>query len=99
MREVFFSLIVKVLWKSEPVEMAEDVSGVRSLDASCPHSSSFSSGSGTKSVGMFLECANARGCGWVSPAFPHPGVKFSVGSAAHKLCALVSLPGPDPGDI
>ena len=34
--EVSSSLIVKVLQKSEPEVMAEEVYGVRSLDAGCP---------------------------------------------------------------
>lgn len=34
--EVSSSLIMKVLWKSEPEVMAEEASGVRSLDVGCP---------------------------------------------------------------
>lgn len=34
--EVSSSLIVKILWRFEPEVMAEEVSGVRSLDAGCP---------------------------------------------------------------
>ena len=74
--EVSSSLIVKVLWKLEPEVMAEEVSGVRSLDAGCASPSYFSPGSCAKS------CDVLEGCGWVAPGFPNPdarsGVKFSA---------------------
>lgn len=95
--EVSSPLIVKVLWKSEPEVMAEEVSGVRSLDAGCPSPSYLSPGSWTRSCDV-LGCAHAWGCGWVLPGFPNPdahsGVKFSVCSAVNKACVLSSLPPP-----
>lgn len=47
--EVSSSLIVKVLWKSEPEVMAEEASGVRSLDVGCPSPSYLVPGSCTRS--------------------------------------------------
>lgn len=56
--EVSSSLIVKVLWKSEPEVMAEEVSGVRSWDAGCPSPSYLFSGSWTRSCDI-LGCVHA----------------------------------------
>lgn len=52
---------MKVLWKSEPEVMAEEISGVGSLDAGCP-TPYFSPGSCTKSCDA-PECVHARGVG------------------------------------
>lgn len=97
--EVSSSLIVKVLWKSQPEVMVEKVSGVRSLDAGCHSPSYFSPGSCAKSCDV-LGCAHVRGCGWVLPGFPNPdihsGVEFSVYSAVYKPCVLASQPAPPP---
>lgn len=62
--EVSSSLIVKVLWKSEPKVMAKEVSGVRSLDVGCPSPSYLVPDSCTRSCDV-LGCTYAWGCGWV----------------------------------
>lgn len=62
------SLIAKVLWKSEPEGMAEEVSGVRSSIVSCP-SPSYSLLALVCRVEVFWVCMCWRA--WVGPArFP-----------------------------
>lgn len=87
--EVSASLIVKVLQKSEPGVMVEEVSYVRSLDAGCPSPSSLSLGSRTKSCDV-IGCAYVRGYEWVWPCFPNPVLRCKVQDLLSCVQALGS---------
>lgn len=85
--EVSSSLRVKVLWKSEPEVMAEEVSGVGSLDAGCPSPSYFLLALIQGGV-MFLVVRMLKdvvGLAWV----PKPRCSISLSSAVHKPYILL----------